>query len=219
MVVRIVKTVILKVKRSIYWFLLRIRGIVVPVKLSDWAIGYDDLLLIEREINRFVQRKEVNVLEFGSGTSTLAILAKLEKSFAGAYRFVSIEADQVWFDKVSCEVKHFYPNAGKVSLIKSHYVVKNGGYGFDLTQLREEAKGIFFDVILVDAPPDDHGENVRLDLCNEVIPMLHHKGVLILHDTNRINELFAVCNLSEKFYMCHSHQTEKGLTIFRFPRE
>lgn len=192
-------------------------GIKFPLKAGGWSIGYDDILIIDSELRRYIQRKKIRVLEFGSGVSTLAILSILENNFKNAYQFVSIEADPKWLKKMEYYVKRFIGDNGRFSLIKGDYLEKECGRQFDLVSSLSAYKKKSFDVVLIDAPPDDNGEDIRLDLCQEVLPFLASKGVLILHDTRRINEMFAYAILSEKFRMAERHQTEKGISLFRFP--
>jgi hypothetical protein len=188
------------------------------MEAGGWSIGYDDALLLERELDRFAQRTRISVLEFGSGLSTFVILSKLEASFTGSYRFLSVEGDGRWHKKMRQQVGEAYPSIGPgFELLEVGYVCEEGMQTFDLTRVRNAIEGGGFDLILVDAPPDTNGEDVRLNLCLAARSMLNPKGVLMLHDTNRINELNAFQKIQEGFAMSQRIETQKGMGIFRFP--
>jgi len=193
---------------------LRSLGIALPVAPGGWSIGYDDAEAIVRELQRFEQRRHIDVLEFGSGVSTYVILATLRARF-DSYRFVSVEADPRWHEQVSRQVAKAYPNAaGSFSLVKADY----RGQTFDLDEVWRSVPFPQCDVLVVDAPPDTHGDDVRLELCLRLLSRLSPRGALILHDTNRINELYAFTRLSAHFHEARRLETRKGISMFWFPK-
>lgn len=195
------------------------RGIMLPNAPSGWSIGYDDILVLDKEIERFLQRDSISVLEFGSGLSTFSIASRLERSFRGRYCFYSFESDMEWYRRIHDGVERFFPGADSVKIIKTSYVnLENGDSNFDLAWCLSIAEKKPFDVIFVDAPPDTNGEDIRLSLCLQLVSLLSPKGILILHDTNRINEMYAANIIRELFFLSDSYETRKGITVFRLPR-
>ena len=192
----------------------RLHGINISYKPGHWAIGADDLIVLEKEILRFLQKKHVNILEFGCGTSTIAIISILEKKFK-SYELTSIEASDEWIKKIDNIIKSNFPNAtNHVQILKCAY--SNTTKNFDLDTLRPLIQNSY-NLILVDAPPDINGENIRLQLCERVLPLLNDKGILILHDTNRIEEMYAYISISKKFSYSNIYETEKGISVMRYP--
>ena len=194
-------------------------GITLPNTPGGWSIGYDDILVLDKEIERFLQRESIHVLEFGSGISTYSIASRLERSFKGRYCFYSFESDMEWYQKTYEGIENLFPGMDAVKVIKTSYVnFENGDFNFDLEWCLSILEQKLFDVIFVDAPPDTNGEDVRLNLCLRLISLLSPKGVLILHDTNRINEMYAASMLRKFFLVSDTYETQKGITVFRLPR-
>lgn len=198
---------------------LRHHGVRLLTAPGAWSIGLDDAAAIVTELDRFRQRGMVRVLEFGSGFSTLILLSALEAKFGRSFSFVSVEADARWREDTLEKVRGAGLRAGEPFLsLHAPYVRKDGVDTFDLDSVWPQLPFRECDVILIDAPPDANGVDVRLKLCEAVIGRLDAKGVLLLHDTHRIDELYAFERLRERFRTSERLETEKGLGVFRFPR-
>ena len=195
-------------------FLLFSRGVNVKITPGSWSIGLDDLLILEKEVRRYEQKLTINVLEIGSGFSTIAIISILKKHFTD-FVLTSVEADKSWANKVQQwigevdEIKH-----GQFMLLNLDYDKQSKIFKASDIQLKLDGH---VDLIFVDAPPDTLGENVRLHMCLELLPLLGAKSTLVLHDTNRTDERFAYSHLANMFRISELHETTKGIAVFRYP--
>jgi hypothetical protein len=193
------------------------RGLLLPHEIGSWAVGLDDVLAIDDEVVRFLQRETIKVVEFGSGASTFSILSRLDLSFSGRYVFTSHEADQRWCSSVQTEISERFPNALGFDLRHSTYKSVSGIPNFDVASCLDGQRRRSIDIIVVDAPPDTNGIDVRLRLCLELLPYLSLSGILMLHDVSRINEFYAFNLLADKFRASALYETKKGLGVLYFP--
>lgn len=199
-----------------YKIIITARHIKVPYSIGKWSILHDDIIALDNEIKRYLQNKHINILEFGSGISTFTIFSIINNRFKTNYNFYSIESNFNLTSEINEKLKNSI-SSGNFLTINCDYKENTHGKQFDLDKLPNTVTNTKFDIIFIDAPPDSNGEDIRLDLCNQVIKFLNNKGTLILHDTNRINEMFAHCVLSKKFLLADRINTSKGISIFRFP--
>ena len=61
----------------LYKYLLKNMIINIPIQFCALAIGYDGAILLANEVNRFIQKYYIKVLEFWSGVLTFSIFSCL----------------------------------------------------------------------------------------------------------------------------------------------
>lgn len=181
---------------------------------GPWAIGSDDKEILVEEILRFRQYGKINILEFGSGASTLVILKAALNHFNSAHLDV-VENDLQWIERVQkLTDKYLRESINDVSLnyIQCNFDREMGFAIGAATDLKPT-----YDIILIDSPPDTSVADGRLLLMKRVMLNLHEKGVLIVHDTNRNAEQYGFWHMSRKFYDSQLYNTGKGIGVLRFP--
>lgn len=184
---------------------------------GGWAIGLDDVQVINGEIERFLQFGNLSILEIGSGASTVGIIIKALDCRLNAV-IHSIEENSGWIEKLQ-ETISFAPTplgqAGiEFGLFKSEYKIESG---VDLESLRANLLKQY-DIILIDSPPDNIVDDGRLKTAEQCLSLLKERGCMLIHDTNRIMELYAMKRLSDRFYDANLLNTCKGIGILRFPK-
>jgi hypothetical protein len=183
---------------------------------GGWAIGLDDVEVINTEVDRFLQFGKLSILEFGGGASTLVFIIKTLDSSLNL-TLHTVEENQDWIIKLQ-EIITLAPvpldEAGiEFKLMKSEYHTDNG---VAIEPLRGELLNQY-DIILIDSPPDTIVDDGRLKTAEQCFSLLKERGCMLIHDTHRIMELFAVKRLYSKFYDLDLLDTCKGMGILRFP--
>jgi 16S rRNA G966 N2-methylase RsmD len=130
----------------------------------------------------------------------------------------SLEADAEWL----CHTKKYATkniecnknvSAIDINLIKISYEIDDLQNKINI--LKDGPK---FDVVFIDAPPDKTMPNARKIVANMLVGLLSEKGVLIMHDTNRAEELFAIEDMKSSFLQHELYSTKKGIGVLRFPK-
>jgi protein-L-isoaspartate O-methyltransferase len=194
---------------------LLIKGVFIDYAPGAYAIGWDDVLVLSNELDRYVQHEKITYLEIGSGFSTVAI-AKLAANKFKKIQIFSLEQDSKWIEKTKLDLHknliNFKNLEQNIEILKIDY---------DLRSLKETVKNLKsnapFDIIFVDAPPDIVMPNSRKKVIDIFIELLSSKGTLIIHDTNRNDEMYAYESIRRKFLSSVRFETKKGISILRFP--
>lgn len=198
-----------------YKFIFFTRGFGLMGAPYGWSIGWDDAIILEKEIRRYLQYEKVTYVEIGSGFSTV-FCSKICNKFYKKYQVYSLEEDGAWADKTISLFKRLNVDVNEkyahINIVKTKYTFNNIA-----DCLNEIAKAGPIDVLFIDAPPDIFGADIRLKVANLAISALHKKSTLILHDTSRAEELYAVSVLAKRFLSHEVFKTTKGITVFRFP--
>lgn len=181
-----------------------------------WAVGRDDIDVINQELRRFEQYKSISFLEVGGGASTIAIILKalqlnmkisvdtLEES--ATWTEIITKIIRVCQEKLSQEQLDFricpveYCQGIGVKLQDKHMILKNK-----------------YDIIFIDSPPDTSVDNGRLYVALEYFELLAERGVMIIHDTQRNMEMYAFKKLQGLFLDSQLISTHKGIGVLRFP--
>ncbi|MCS5704689.1 class I SAM-dependent methyltransferase [Synechococcus sp. FGCU-3] len=184
---------------------------------GGWAIGEDDVEIIEREVERYLQCAHISILEFGSGASTLVFLRYLvSHSLPGD--ITSVECDPQWINRVeSCASKILANKQGsvKLSIVAGEYNEQSGLICPSIENGEDLSKK--YDIIFIDSPPDNIVEDGRLKLSSRITKLLDKRGTLLIHDTSRSMELYAFKKLSSYYLDAELCYTGKGMGILRFP--
>lgn len=192
------------------------QGVFINYTPGDWAIGWDDVVVLDDEINRYRQHGNINYLEIGSGFSTVAVAKLLAKKFDKA-KIVSLESDLAWIESTRREI---HRNLSEHELAKVDIEFKHICYDlFRLGDILEETLSVsLFDIIFVDAPPDITMPNARQKVIELLFNRLAAKSTLIIHDTQRNDEMYAFEVARHKFLSSEFIKTRKGISILRFPK-
>lgn len=190
-------------------------GVKNPEKAIGWSISHDDALVIIEEISRFMQRNMVSYLEFGFGLSTRIVFQYLSRSFR-QFDLLSIEGDKEYYHKARDWLSS--ANVTEKKRLAVTHVPYNEGTGlFDSNLVDIALEGLCPDVVFVDAPPDTNGADVRYKTIMSILPFLHRKSIVILHDTKRVDERYAVEQIASFFMSRQDFETPKGISVLRFP--
>lgn len=147
-------------------------------KLSRKLKKSDKPWMYHKELDIFVEviqnLQPAKCLEWGSGFSTLYFPKLLQPSA----NWLSIEHDQAWVEKIkmlnnkkNVTIKHIKPHNEKW---------KGDGTYEDFKQYVDYPSNLkFFDLIIVDG-------RARKDCLERGVQLLSDKGVIILHDANRL---------------------------------
>lgn len=177
-------------------------------KLRGWAISPDALAEVLHELSG---RKGPEVVEFGSGASTVAIAASLRR--AGSGRLVSYEHDPVYAEQVMQRVR----SAGLESLVDLRVVNINSfkhPSGLSFQSYALEKYDDTFDVALVDGPIKGiHGEFARLGPLEWCMQHAKAGSVVFLDDADREGEQRALDVVRSKYKQSTFTEipAEKGL--------
>lgn len=210
------KTLFTKVKNFFQGFKLFKKGLFVKYSPGAWAIGVDDIEILCSEILRYEQNKQIKYLEIGSGYSTIIVSNLLAKKFDQS-RLVSLEADDEWAKRTNEDVKKILNNTsgGNVEF-------RCISFDYNIATIANQITKIFenddYDFVFVDAPPDDYSPDARKKVVELIVPHLGRKSTLVIHDTNRIDELFAFESIRNQFISSEIFRTQKGIAVLRFPK-
>ncbi|MGB3404537.1 MAG: glycosyltransferase [Microcoleaceae cyanobacterium] len=179
--------------------------------LRQWAASPDLAVLIYSMI---LEKKPQNIIEFGSGSSSLIIGYALQKLGRGQvtsldhdHKYSQLSANLVASHRLEeyCQIYH-------APLIETQ--IEDNSYKFySLDKIEDIAKA---DMLIIDGPPASTNFLARFP----AVPLLYDKlsdgCVIILDDGNRQDEKIAVDKWLQKFKDLKSlpkPQTEKGVSV------
>lgn len=193
------------------------RGITIVYPQGAWSIGWDDVVVLDQEITRYVQYSTMKYLELGSGLSTVAVYKILKNRFSKA-QILSLESEKNWELKTRHWLEKNEFKSGPESSVEFRQLSWSRESLFSTFE-QASAKAPF-DIIFVDAPPDTSAIDARKSVIEIILEMklLSPKGSLILHDCDRAEELYALESLRGNFRAVQLYSTRKGIAVLRFPR-
>lgn len=146
---------------------------------------YTNLKLIKFLTNYAKENSDLNVFEYGSGSSTLFF----EDHFSNVY---SVEHDDTWFHTITKYVKNakvFYvpPVKKKNPLVKSQ---KKGFKNLDFSDYVNSIKNfeLYFDIIFIDG-------RARVDCLKIARNYLKPNGIIIIDDSSRFRYKIVISKL------------------------
>ena len=193
--------------------------------ISDFSMTAYGLVFLMNEI---VLNKRRNIIEFGSGLSTVLMAAVIKKYKIPA-TIISIENDEAWFRKINEKIKQL-DLSHIVQLVNAPLVADkrlgNENRWYDATLLDnivEKTGG--FDMVLIDGPPA-HSPSIELSRYG-AIPFLNKRlannYTIFLDDANRSGERKIIerweKEYSHQFFTYHNHiaTSRKGVYINSYP--
>lgn len=179
--------------------------------LRQWAASPDLAVFIYSMI---LEKRPQNIIEFGSGSSSLIIGYALQK--LGIGQVISLDHDHKYSQLSANLVRNHrleeYCQIHHAPLVETQ--VENNSYKFySLDKIEDIAKA---DMLIIDGPPSSTNPLARFP----AVPLLYDKlsdgCVIILDDGNRQDEKIAVEKWLQKFEGLKSlpkPQTEKGVSV------
>ena len=181
-----------------------------------WAVGRDDIDVINQELKRFEQYQRISFLEVGGGASTIAIILKaLQLNMKICID--TLEESATWTEMIMKIIRVCQERLSKEQLdFRIHPVEYCPGKGVKLQDKLDTLKNKY-EIIFIDSPPDTSVNNGRLYVALEYFELLTERGVMIIHDTQRNMEMYAFKKLQDLFLDSQLISTQKGISVLRFP--
>lgn len=150
-------------------------------------------------LNDIVINKRLNILEFGSGISTI-LIGRLIRLNGLKSKIISIEHDLSWFK----EMKDTIEREGlqeSVKIILSPLKEEHGIYWYDKHAIEDKARDILFDSVIIDGPPawEEGKEKARQPAFGFLINKLSENYIVFLDDANRAGEQQIIMDWTEKY--------------------
>ncbi len=163
-------------------------GFKFPIYWNEWSIEKEFAKYL---IYRIITSRPINVVELGSGLSSLIMLKTLNK-LGYYYTLTSFESDKCFLEMTkNLLISEGVYNEKKVKLIHSSisdneinstiykwYTVDDFLFSFDK-----------IDLLFVDGPPGGLCRNSRYPAVNVIRKYIREGSVIILHDAKRIDEI------------------------------
>lgn len=168
--------------------LLQLRDNILGKKFRTWSqVPY--MMYREQEVltEVILRHRPQRVLEWGSGFSTV----KFSQLLPSQSEWISIEDDQQWADRIRLLLRG--PNAQVIHSTSEDYIQQGTSRGP-------------FDLIIVDGVE-------RISCLQHAIEALTERGVIFLHDANRVEYHRAFPHFEEKFVLTDYRRTAGGLAI------
>ncbi len=178
--------------------------------LRVWVASPDLAVLIYSLI---IDRKVQNVLELGSGASSLIIGYALQQ--LGRGKVVSLEHDQKYVSSsVDLVKKHQLNDYCKVEyapLVQTNINDKNYKF-YSLDSLKDGEK---FDMLVIDGPPGSSNPMARFPAIPLLYERLSSQALVVLDDASRRDEKLAVKEWLQNYNLetLTTPQTEKGVAV------
>ena len=181
-------------------------------KMRGWAISPDFAELLLREI---LIHKPKNVVEFGSGVSTLIIGYALEKNEQG--KLTSFEHDMHYGEKTIQNI-HLHSLESYAEVISAPITEMNINdrtckwYGIETSKIPDK-----IDMLIVDGPPAGTGFEARYPALPFLIDYLANDAIVIMDDGIRQDEKDICAHWVEEYPEFKSEyiETEKGVFILK----
>jgi len=163
-------------------------GLKFPIYWNNWPIEEEFAKYL---IYKIITERPVNIVEFGSGTSSLLILKTLEK-LGYEYNLTSIDSDESFIEKTKnlLMAEDVYDEK-KVKLIFApikNLKINDSEYKwYDTDKFKFDFEKI--DLLFVDGPVGGFCKNARYPAINIMKKYLKTGSVVILHDAKRPDEI------------------------------
>ena len=157
------------------------------LSITSWSISPKEVLHI---CNDIMINNRKNVIEFGSGFSTICI-AQLIKKENLEINFISVESSQDWIDKISKKllelelsqyVKFVY---APITNVSPSLKMRNQNLWYDENFLNENLPNIKFDCVIVDGPPSKNSPFIRFSALPYLVNKLNKNYAIFLDDYRR----------------------------------
>ena len=163
-------------------------GIKFPIYWNDWSIEEEFARYL---IYKIITNRPVNIVELGSGTSTLIILKTLKK-LGYKYNFTSFDSDESFIkNSKNLLISEDVYDEEKVKLI--YAPIKDLEINGNLYKWYDKEKFNFnfdkIDLLFVDGPVGGLCKNARYPALKAMKPYLKEGSITILHDAKRLDEI------------------------------
>jgi glycosyltransferase involved in cell wall biosynthesis len=192
----------------------------LPISFTrGWAASPDFLLVSIKEILKFRKRKKnITIVEAGSGVSTVILGYLLEKYFPKG-TLISLEHEYDFYERTLEELElHELKNIRLLyAPLVSYWIKDKEWLWYDISELRKILEGKNIDVLFIDGPPEAIQENSRYPVFPLLKEYLSEDFILLLDDANRKGERNSVYEWKRELEIYDSQifQTEKGTLILR----
>lgn len=179
-------------------------------RFRGWAISPDFATLIVKKI---LQNKPTNILECGSGVSTLVIAYALHKNEQG--KLISLEHNPYYADKSLAEVSNHHLNSYvdfSVKDLKPYNLKNDDWHWYNIEELDHNLK---LDMVVIDGPPANVRDNSRFPALYALDNFIQPNGIVLVDDCNREGDNEVVQAWLSEFdnYEAEWIETEKGSCV------
>lgn len=158
--------------------------------IGDFSMSPFGLVFLGNEI---VLNRRLNVLEFGSGLSTI-YMALIVRNYGLPTRITSVESDQLWVDRLNKKIDELrlnnFVNIIHAPLTQDHEMGGNNQW-YDRYRINSSLDiSELFDMILIDGPPAFRPDisKSRYGAFPFLQNLLAKEHVVFLDDANRLGE-------------------------------
>ncbi|HCY26059.1 TPA: hypothetical protein DIC38_00010 [Candidatus Nomurabacteria bacterium] len=189
-----------------------------PIYWNSWPIEEDFAKYL---INRIITKRPINIVELGSGTSTLIIVKTLEK-LGYKYTLTSIDSDESFLEGTkNLLISEDVFNKNKTKLIFAPIKdinINNINYKwYDLNNINFDFDKI--DLLFVDGPVGGFCKNSRYPAIELMKKYIKEGTTIILHDAKRLDEIEIVKMWKEennRIKYVFNIETERGGAELQF---
>lgn len=170
---------------------------------TSYSLSYQ---AIQHILNDIIIHRPKNIIEFGSGISTLVISNFIKKNNLNI-TFYSIDENSEYQKKLGLDSKVVTLIDSPIKKLNALSYKKQGSW-YDLPSelINSDIK---FDLIIIDGPKGNLSKLSRYGVLNFLEGRINEKSILFLDDTNRKDEQFLMKELSKKYRLNHCIQTLK----------
>jgi len=184
--------------------------------ISDFSMTAYGLIFLTNEI---ILNSRRNILEFGSGLSTI-VMASFIKKYKIPAKITSVEHDDEWFCRIDAKIKILgledFVTVIHAPLVPDHSIGNHNKW-YDVSKLVCLTKELrHFEMVLVDGPPA-HSASIELSRYGAlpfVGPYLADNHCIFLDDANRTGEK-KVVELWEEGKMAYFKQHRNRIAVSR----
>lgn len=177
--------------------------------MTSWSIAPTSIAMI---LNEIVFEKKENIVEFGSGLSTIYICL-LKSKYNLQFNFVSVDNNLEWINNqklilkdLGCEQCVDFIHAPITNLSNENIKYKNQEKWYDTKILQTLLSGDKWDLVVVDGPQGSETPYSRYSAVPFLQSYLHEESVIFLDDAERkdeaeiVNEWSGIMGKKVKFY-------------------
>lgn len=130
-----------------------------------------------------------NILEFGTGTSSLVFARSLK--LLGGGRLTSVESDPQWCSDIWAKVEGIKVVDAKLIVSQPRFVISRKGLYYCYTSAKNEiAERGPYDLVFIDAPKWSYGRDGSLHIA---FPFLRKGTLLVIDDAGRPGDRWSLC--------------------------